>query len=402
MRRPGRAPRLARLVPLALVFLGLLLTLHEDALAGRARKQKRRPPRRSAAVQRGPTFDAALVIDSANGTVLFQKDPHAQRTPASLAKMMLELIALESIREGEISIDDIVTVTPEAKKVRGTRVRLRPGEAVTAGDLLKATVIASANDAAIALATHICGSTEACVARMNRRARELGMLSTRYENVHGLDKGGEPGNVTTAWDLAILARRLIDLPEALDLSSTVEATIRSKQRIHTTNRLLTRFPGCDGLKTGYTGRAGHCLVATAERDGIRLISVVLGASGNRRRFAESADLMSKAFAEWQKVRVVAKGQDLGEDLAVRMGSRDSVPLVAGDDLDVLVPAKRAGQIRVAIAAPPSTRAPIAEGWTLGRVQVLVGDSVAAECAALAGTTVPRSSVARRLNEMLQP
>ncbi len=290
----------------------------------------------------------------------------------------------------------------DVKKVRGTRVRLRVGEAVTVRDLLHATAIASANDAATALAIHVAGSTDACVDRMNRRARDLGMVSTHYENVHGLDRSGEPGNVTNAWDLAILARQLITMPEALEISSTVQTVIRSRQAIHTTNRLLSRYPGCDGLKTGYTARAGYCLVSTAERNGMRLISVLLGAASNRRRFSESADLLDKSFSEWQRVRVLAKGQDLGHDLAVSSGRGGSVPLVAGDDLSVLVQTRRTSDIRVAVAVPSRARAPIAQGWTLGRVQVLVGDSVAAECAAIAGRTVRRSGGADWLLKAFQP
>jgi serine-type D-Ala-D-Ala carboxypeptidase (penicillin-binding protein 5/6) len=400
VRGPRREVVLHRFAALTLALLALFL-LTQDSLAG-SRRRARPAKRRTTAVSRGPTYDCALVIEAETGTVLFQKDAYAPRAPASLAKMMLELVTLEAIRAGEISLDDVVIVPADVKKVRGTRVRLRVGEAVTVRDLLHATAIASANDAATALAVHLAGSTDACVDRMNRRARDLGMVSTHYENVHGLDRSGEPGNVTTAWDLAILARELIALPEVLEISSTVQTIVRSKQWIHTTNRLLTRYPGCDGLKTGYTARAGYCLVSTAERDGMRIISVLLGANSNRRRFSESAELLDRAFSQWQRVPVLAKGQDLNQDLAVRSGKGNSVPVIAGDDLSVLVPTRRAADIRVALAVPASTRAPVAEGWTLGRVQVLVGDSVAAECAAIAGSTVHRASAADWLLKAFQP
>lgn len=394
--RPGRL--IAALI--ALLMLGGILT---EAFAAKSKRSTRRPARRKLAVPKGPTFQSALVIDAETGQILFQKDPHAPRAPASLAKMMLELVALEAIRAGEISLYDPVVVPAEVKKIRGTRVRLKVGETVTVRDLLAATAIASANDAATALAIHLDGSTEACVERMNRRARELGMLETRYENVHGLDRSGEPGNITTAWDLAILARHMLALPEVLEISSTIETTIREQnQRIHTTNRLVGRFPGADGLKTGYTSRAGYCLVTTAERGDLRLISVLLGARSNSRRFSESADLLTKAFTDWKKVQVLAKGDDLGEDLAVRQGTADSVRLVAGSDLHLLVPSSRMAEIRVAVDAPSSTRAPVAEGWTLGRVQVMLGDSVAAECSAIAGKTVRRASVLGGLIDLFQP
>jgi D-alanyl-D-alanine carboxypeptidase (penicillin-binding protein 5/6) len=371
-------------VGLLLLAVGLAAVALDATDAAAARRK-----RRAARIPHGPSYAAALVVEAETGQTLFEKNADAPRTPASLAKLMLELLTLEAIERGEVSLRDLVRVPPDVRAVRGSRVRLRPGEAVTVLDLLSATTIASANDAATALAVHVAGSTAACVEKMNRRARELGMLRTHYTNVHGLDRRGEPGNVTTARDLSILARELVKRPAALTLSSTVQTTIRASQAIHTTNRLLSTYPGVDGLKTGYTGPAGYCLVATAQKSGLRLISIVLGSRTSRRRFNESADLLRKSFLEWQKVRVVHKGQDLGEDLAVRQGEEDSVRLVADQDIDVLIPAKHAGNVRVAVATPVSTRAPVAEGWTLGRVQVLVGDSVAAECRALAAGTVPR-------------
>ena len=201
--------------------------------------------------------------------------------------------------------------------------------------------------------------------------------------------------------MAILARMMLGMPEVLELSSTPQTTIRHGQRINTTNRLLGRCDGVDGLKTGYTGRAGFCLVSTAERGDLRLISIVLGASSNRRRFSESADLLNKAYLDWQSVNVLAKGDDLGEDLPVRHGTADTVRLVSGRDLRVLVPAKRTSEIRVAVTAPTSTRAPVAEGWTLGRVQVFLGDSVAAEGPAVAGMKVGRTSVLDQILDVFQ-
>lgn len=379
---------------LAVVLLGL--TAH-DAFAARKRKPVKRKRARSTAAARytGPTYDSALIIEAETGTVLFQKDPHVQRAPASLAKMMLELVTLEALRDGRLSLHDTMVVPLEAAKMRGSRVRLRTGEVVTVRDLLYATAIASANDAATALAIKLAGSTEACVALMNRRAHELGMVSTHYRNVHGLDRNDEPGNVTNAWDLAILARELIAMPEALEISRMPDAVIRGKQVIHTTNRLVRQYPGCDGLKTGYTSRAGYCLVSTANREDMRIISVVLGSNSNRRRFSESAGLLDKAFADWNRVRVIEKGQDLGS-LAVQRGTASSVRLLAADDVCLLVPANRKADLRVALSSPASMPAPVAEGWKLGSVQVFLGDSVAAECPVVARETVRRATPVERL------
>lgn len=338
-----------------------------------------------------PTFASAIVVDAETGEVLYEKRPHLERAPASLVKMMLELVAFEAIDRGEITWDDKVTVPREATRVRGSRVGLWAGEVVTVRDLLAATTIASANDAATALGLHIAGSTEACVSRMNQRACELGMNDTHYVNTHGLDTGGRPGSVTTAWDQAILARKLIEIPEALRLSGTISASIRGGQTIRTTNQLLTRFPGIDGLKTGTTGRAGCCLVSTAERMGWRLVGVVLGAANTRRRFEESANLLYESFLNWQKVRVLSEGDYLGENLPVRDGEFKSVRLLSGCDIDILIPTWRRQEIQIAVSGPPSTRAPVAQGWTLGRVQVLLGDSIAAECPAVSARAISRAS-----------
>ncbi len=393
-----------KLVLLCLMVVSFFLLAHDATAATRHRRTRRpaaRARRASMRIARGPTYASALVVDAGTGQVLYQKDPHQLRAPASLSKMMLELLAFEAVEEGRIRLDEYVRVPDEVKTIRGSRVRLRPGEPVTVGDLLEATAIASANDAATALAIRLAGSADACVAQMNRRARELGMRDTHYENVHGLDRAGEPGNITTAWDLSILARKLIETPEILKLSSTVQTTIRYGQVIHTTNRLLGRCEGVDGLKTGYTARAGFCLVSTAMRENLRVVAVVLGAASNGRRFSESADLLKKIYEDWDLVRVVSKGQDLGQDLKVRDGKTDSVRLIAGEDLDVLVPAKRARDIRLAVAAPPSTRAPITRGWTLGRVQVLVGDSVAAEGPAVASGTIRRAGMPGMLDGIME-
>ena len=193
------------------------------------------------------------------------------------------------------------------------------------------------------------------------------------------------------------------MPEALEISSTVPTAIRGgKQAIHTTNRLLTRCQGVDGLKTGYTARAGYCLVSTADRNGMRILSVCLGARSNGRRFSESAQLIEQTFSQWERIVVVEKGQDLGADLEVREGHADSVRLVAGSDVELLVPSRRRPEIRLAVNAPTSTRAPVAAGWKLGSFQVMLGDSVAAEGPAVAREKVSRTNPFDSIQKLFKP
>jgi D-alanyl-D-alanine carboxypeptidase (penicillin-binding protein 5/6) len=231
---------------------------------------------------------------------------------------------------------------------------------------------------------------------MNRRARELGMSHTRYVNAHGLDRNDQPGSITTARDLSLLARQLVNHPLTLEISSTVSDTIRGCQVIHTTNRLLGTCEGVDGLKTGYTGKAGFCLCSTAERDGMRIVSVLLGATSNRRRFTESAGLLATAFARFRKIAVIHKGQDLDRACGIVGGSAGTVRLVAGEDVSVLMPAHRMPDIRILVEAPLSIASPVLRGTQIGLLRVLVGDSLAAAVPAVAARDVSKATLLDKL------
>lgn len=393
----GVQPRLARLViPLlslccALPAFGALRSKRTRVIRPRTSSQRIVPgrPAARAAVARG-SYSAALVVDAASGQVLFEKNADTPRAPASLTKMMTELITLESVDRGVISMHDTVTVPEEVRGVGGTRLRLRPGERMLLSDAVAAMAIASDNDAAVVVAHHVAGSVSRFVNLMNLRARELGMTSTRYVTVNGLDPAGPVGSITTARDQAILARNLIRHDLALKISSTVYDTIRTGQIIHTTNRLLGRCEGVDGLKTGYTSRAGFCLVSTAKKGDLRVVSVLLGASSNRRRFSESEALLNQIFSRYQKVPVIRKGQDLGHACTIPGGDPPQVRLVAGEDVGLLLPAQTHPEFTLRVAAPAALRPPVLEGSPVGQLQVLIGDSVAAKVPALAASTAHRA------------
>ncbi len=391
MARSNLSSRLMRI-------LACLLALSVIAASASAASRRKKPPRRPRNIYQKyrQAYASALVVEAESGKILFEKAADASRAPASLTKMMTELLALEALERGTVRLADTVTVPETIRAVRGSRVRLRPGERLPFGDALRAMAISSANDAAYTVAVHLGGSEAAFVSLMNRRARELGLTHTRYVNSHGLDRSDQPGSVTTARDLAVLARHLVGHPLTLEISSTVADTIRGCQVIHTTNRLLGACEGVDGLKTGYTGKAGFCLCSTAERDGMRVISVLLGASSNRRRFSESAGLLSSAFARFRKIPVVRKGQDLDRACGIVGGSTGSVRLVAGEDVSVLMPANRTPEIRVLVEAPPSVSSPVLRGSPIGTLRVLVGDSLAAAVPAVAARDVNKASLLGRL------
>jgi serine-type D-Ala-D-Ala carboxypeptidase (penicillin-binding protein 5/6) len=356
-----------------------------------------RPPRSHISYQiRREPYAAALVVEAETGKILFEKNPDILRAPASLTKMMTELITLENLEKGAISLSDTVTVPSEVRITGGSRVRLRVGERIPLLEAMKAMAISSANDAAVVVATRVAGSPERFLAMMNLRAQQLGMTSTHYASIHGLDRNDQPGSITTARDQALLARTLLRHPMALRFSSTEWDTIRGRQVIHTTNRLLGRCPGVDGLKTGFTSKAGFCLVSTASRQGLRLVSVVLGAPSNRRRFSESEILLTAAFARYQKVPVIRKGQDLGRACTIMGGSPSQVRLVAGEDVALLLPVQSAREITLRVDAPSLLQPPVALGNPLGQLQVMIGDSLAAVVPAVAARRVSRAGFWGRL------
>ena len=381
-----------RLVRVLACLLALSLALSGVASAGSRRKNRPPPRPRNIYQTYRQAYASALVVEAESGKILFEKSPDEPRAPASLTKMMTELLAIEALDQGKIRLTDTLTVPADVQAIRGSRVRLRPGERLPFGEALRAMAISSANDAAFTIANRLGGSEPAFVVLMNRRARELGMLRTHYINAHGLDRNDQPGSITTARDLSLLARQLVNHPLTLEISSTVSDTIRGCQVIHTTNRLLGTCEGVDGLKTGYTGKAGFCLCSTAERDGMRIVSVLLGAPSNRRRFSESAGLLAAAFASFRKITVLRKGQDLDRICDIVGGSAGSVRLVAGEDVSVLMPAHRMPDIRVLVEAPLSIASPVLRGAQVGLLRIMVGDSLAAAVPAVAARDVSKATL----------
>lgn len=282
---------------------------------------------------------SALLMEADTGAVLYAQNADAPRGPASLVKMMLLLVAYEALDRGELALDTKVRVSRNASTMGGSQVFLAEGETRTVADLLDAIAIASANDASMALAEHLAGGEKACVARMNERAKELGCRTTHFDNVHGLDLKGQR-NVTSARDLARIARALVKHPRALQVSSTRRKKFRGEDFwLDNTNHLLGRFEGLDGLKTGWTPRAGGCFVATAERNGVRFIGVILAAVPGPSRFKVAARLLEAGYAakpEWHESfhagDVLA---DLGRMPAKAGGDATRSP-VAGGTVRVLI------------------------------------------------------------------
>lgn len=242
-------------------------------------------------------YASALLVEADSGKVLFEANADAKVYPASVLKLMDLYVILDRIEQGALKLDEMVAVTPEAAKTGGSQVYLDPKEQFSVEDLLYALMVQSANDAAVALATHIAGSKEGFVALMNQKAQELGMKNSTFHSVHGLPPSeGQQPDVTTARDLAILCRALAKRPDALKYTGTQTKGFRNDQFImRNHNKLLGQVAGCDGFKTGYYQAAGFSIAATAKKGGVRMIALVMGSKDRKVRDAKAVELLNKGF-----------------------------------------------------------------------------------------------------------
>ncbi|HPF69646.1 MAG TPA: D-alanyl-D-alanine carboxypeptidase family protein [Candidatus Krumholzibacteria bacterium] len=319
-------------------------------------------------------FASAIVIDAGTGVTLVAVNERAKRQPASMIKMLTELIVLERIDRGDISLDDQVTVSAKASRMGGSQVYLAHNEQFTVLELLEALAIHSANDAACALAEYVAGSTDAFVDLMNLRARELGMTDSEFHSVHGLPAGrGQQPDITSARDMAILGREVAKHPRALEWSSTTEMPFRDgKFTLHNPNKLVGKFRGLDGIKTGYTEPAGWCVTASAVQMGTRLISVVMGCPTDKDRANETTRLLTYGFSLYTELPVLAAGAaPEGPALAVRGGKAKEAPVAAAEALVVNVPRDRTGDVTVEVHLPEAADAPLAAGTEVGEAVALL-------------------------------
>jgi len=318
----------------------------------------------------------ALLMEAESGRILWEKDPDIPHEPASLVKLMTMLLVLEAVEQGIATWDDRVTTSGYAASVGGSTAYLARGETFTLLQMMKAIAIASANDATVAVAEYLAGTEEAFVEAMNRRARELGMTGTRYINADGLPPrpGQEERNVTTARDTAILARELIlRFPQVLEWTSTWQEVFRQQPRfvLTNTNRLITRYPGADGLKTGYTQSAGYNLAATAQRDGMRLISVVLGTPSDQSRLEQTERLLDYGFRSFHRIHAAAEGEPVGE-VRVPGGAPELIPVHAASALQVVARRGEERAIERVIEPRAGLAAPVAVGDVVGELVARVG------------------------------
>ena len=317
------------------------------------------------------TAPAAVLMEASTGQVLFEKGAHDRRACASITKVMTLLLTFEALEAGELSLDQELTASAHAASMGGSDIWLEEGEQMTVDDLLKATVIMSANDAAVVLAEAVSGSEEAFVARMNERAGELGMEDTVFKNCNGLD---EEGHLTSAYDVAVMSRALLTHEKIRDYTLTWMDSVRNGEtQLVNTNKLIRSYQGITGLKTGTTGQAGSCISATAQREGMELIAVVLGAESTDLRFQDAKALLDYGFAGW---KTVTPETPFLQPAAVEGGMAQTVEVTAGEMPSLLLQAGEEAQVETVVQLEP-VKAPVEQGQELGRILCQVaGETVA--------------------------
>lgn len=319
----------------------------------------------------GLTCKSAVLMEASTGKILYAKNMDEALPPASVTKVMTLLLIMEDIDSGKLKYTDTVVASANAASMGGSQIFLKEGESMSVEDMLKSVVIASANDAAVALAEHVAGSEEVFVARMNERAGQLGMTSTRFENTNGLDDTTE-SHLTSAHDIAIMSRELIKHKKILEYSSTWMDTIRNGEfGLTNTNRLVRFYKGATGLKTGSTSKAGFCISATATRNGMDLICVIMAADTRDIRNEEAKKLLDWGFANYEVFR--ADAESLGQ-IKILGGTRDEVG-IGQAEFSCVVKKGDAAKIQKQTDLPESIKAPVKKGDVVGKTVFRIGDDV---------------------------
>ena len=310
------------------------------------------------------TSPSVVLIEPSSKKILFEKNANEKRACASITKVMTLLLIFEAIEEGAISFDDVVTTSEHAKSMGGSDIWLEVGEQMTVHEMIKATAVASANDAAVALAEHLCGSESDFVSKMNERAKELGMKNTTFKNCNGLD---EEGHLTTAYDVALMSAELIKHEKIFDYTTIWLDTLRGGEtQIVNTNKLLKSYDGITGLKTGTTGDAGSCISATATRNGMSLVAVVLGATTGTDRFKDAAVLLDYGFANYEVLGFEADSKDI-KDIKVNGGMKKSVKIKCEGSSNIVVEKGSKDKLVRNVKLKESLDAPVKKGMKVGEV-----------------------------------
>ena len=338
---------------------------------------------------------SVILMDPRSEQVLFERNADEKCSIASITKIMTTLVAMDKIESGEISFNEKATVSREAASIEGSRIYLMTNDQITVHDLLIATVVRSANDAAYALAEHISsGNIEDFVALMNAKAKELGMTNTHFANPEGLE---HPENYSTARDITKMAMKFCENSTLAELAKAPSAVIRNnKVTIENTNVFLKKYPGATGLKTGYTEAAGYCLVATASREGTDLLSVILNLPDDNARIRETEALMDWGFANFKSVGVSIKGQSMGH---IKISNSDiyRVSVIAANDFSVIVSKNvEIGTDLKVVIEKNKVKAPFEAGKAIGVAKLMKGNEELGRVDLLAEVSAKKTNIFVRI------
>jgi D-alanyl-D-alanine carboxypeptidase (penicillin-binding protein 5/6) len=343
-------------------------------------------------------YKSYIVMEAITGKVIEGDNIHLKRPPASVVKLMVALVVMEKVAKGEVKLTDQVAVTREASKIGGSQVYLKEGETFSVEELMKATLIASGNDAAYALAEHTAGSKDEFVKLMNEKAKALNMTDSEFHSVHGLppSKGQEP-DLSSSSDLAMLGRELLKYPKLIEWTSIKSEPFRDGKFImNNHNKLLTRMGGVDGLKTGFYRESGFNIVATAKKNGLRFIVVVLGSPKAKTRDDIAVEKFKKAFSQYKMLNIVKQGEVIDKDVILDDGKYRKIKGVAGANLLYPVPNDKKGTVQKEPSIPASIKGEIREGQKLGELIVKFDNEQIGKVDIVSPVYVPKANLFTRL------
>lgn len=341
---------------------------------------------------------SAVLMDAASGKILFEKEPDKELPPASVTKIMTLLVAADAINAGRVKLTDKVTASENACKLGGSQIYLEPGETFSLEEMLIAIAVGSANDACVAVAEHISGTHEAFVEEMNKKAQELGLQHSHFVNDYGLPA---EGHYTSAYDLAVISRAALNYPLIRKLTSIKEYDLRGgKFKLWNTNKLLWWYRGTDGFKTGWTNEAKYCLASTVERDGLRLICVVMGVPQPRGHFAESMKIYNYGFAKYAFKQFSGSQQKQGV-VKVRKGKEPEVTAVTEKPLGVTVEKGKDKNFWTETKVNPEVTAPVKEGQKLGEILLFRNDELQSTVNLIAQKGVEKAGFTQQMTQTLK-
>ncbi|MBO1578964.1 MULTISPECIES: D-alanyl-D-alanine carboxypeptidase family protein [Bacillus] len=325
-------------------------------------------------VETGPKLaeqaSSAIVIEQDTGKVLFEKSPNEKLPPASMTKIMTMLLIMEQVEKGKLKLEDKVRASEHAASMGGSQIFLEPGEEMTVNEMLKGIAIASGNDASVAVAEHIAGSEEGFVNMMNKKAKDLGLKNTHFQNPTGLPA---KDHYSTAYDMSIMAKELMKYPLIRKYTGKYEDYLRENTEkkfwLVNTNKLVRFYPGVDGVKTGFTTEAKYCLTASAEKNGMRVISVVMGAPTSKERNNQVTKLLDYAFGQYTTKKLYKRGEKI-QTVKVGKGKKEKVDLVASDNVSLLMKkGENMDKVKQEVIAEKKVKAPIKKGDALGTLVI---------------------------------